>query len=178
MTIEKWIYIPLWHLLIWLRPYFLHRSIHLHSTMASINQRSRQHHVQGQRHLHSTMASINLYSNIGLCRTSHIYIPLWHLLIPGPQELSWGFFWYLHSTMASINLNTQHLNVICVSDLHSTMASINRIRSGFNPGWDRIYIPLWHLLIGPSSCSSEFFINLHSTMASINLSAGALILHI
>ena len=82
MTRQLGIYIPLWHLLIYIRiPDTEKAEENLHSTMAYINRPPAVLSRKYQSHLHSTMASINQL-----------------LPVVCPHAVQ-----DLHSTMASIN---------------------------------------------------------------------------
>ena len=119
------IYIPLWHLLISFPEYQIVMNDNLHSTMASINRIQALTNRSWLTHLHSTMASINLFSGLQQRRR----------------------FVYLHSTMASINPAPGLELSVYESYLHSTMASINLVDRLLQIWGEIIYIPLWHLLI-------------------------------
>ena len=79
-----------------------------------------------------------------------------------------GMCFHLHSTMVSINLSGNRTRGNIPYYLHSTMVSINRKKKAQGKKLEKIYIPLWYLLICRAVYRFLLFLYLHSTMVSIN----------
>ena len=97
--------------------------------------------------LHSTMFSINQRSRRRRWKWWRLYIPLCFLLIPSSSCTLTNAWTPLHSTMFSINQTVHSMLLALKRTLHSTMFSINRLKAKWNSIRNFLYIPLCFLLI-------------------------------